>query len=101
MFDKSELQKAIKEIEKAPTTFDNAHKLSTLYSLYDREYSNSKQTVDVFVEEIIGYYGDTVLYKLIDGKNAESVWKIINELFDALEIVNPRLYDAVIRKLSG
>ena len=100
MLDKKELEKAIQECEDAPVSFDNAHKLATLYNLYDRQYSEKIPITETYIEEVIGYYGNTDFYKLIDGKQAESVWQVMNELMETLEVINPRLYEAVLRKLK-
>lgn len=103
MLTKRELEEAIEECEDAPVSFDNAHKLATLYNLYDRMYSEQQPMVrtEVFEEEVIGDYGDTELYRIVNGKRAEDVWQVMNELMETLMIVNPRLYDGVIRRLKG
>ena len=53
------------------------------------------------VEKTIDYFSDTEFGRLIDGRKASEVWPVIDELVsEALQAVNPRLYDAFIRKLT-
>lgn len=47
-----------------------------------------------------GYSSDTEFSAAVKGKNEASVWALIDELMATLEIVQPRLYNAVIRKLK-
>ena len=53
------------------------------------------------VEKTIDYYSDTDFGQLIDGRKASEIWPIVDELVsEALQTVNPRLYDAFIRKIK-
>lgn len=51
-------------------------------------------------EKIVDYPVDTEFGKLIDGQIAADVWNIMQELMDALQITNPKLYNFAIRKLE-
>lgn len=46
-----------------------------------------------------GYSSDTEFTAAIKGKNEVSVWAVIDELMSTLEAIQPRLYNAVIRKI--
>lgn len=46
------------------------------------------------------YESDTEFGRLIAGKNKADVWMVIDDLMTTLSIVNPRLYDSVIRKVN-
>lgn len=49
---------------------------------------------------IITYTSGTEFGRLIEGMDADEVWPVIDELIsDAIKALNPRLYDAVLRKL--
>lgn len=102
MFSKSELLDAIEELEMSPATYQNAEKLATFYSLYDHLYMkpepiNRVETID---EVIIGEYGDSEFMRMLSGKRSKDVWPIIDELMDAIHVLQPKLYDAVLDKLS-
>ena len=49
---------------------------------------------------IVTYESGTEFSELINGRNQEDVWPVIDELMDVLHAVNPRLYDGVMRKLD-
>lgn len=103
MLTKRELEKAIEECEGAPKSFDNIHKLATLYNVYDRMYSEKEvyPKVEMIDETVIGNYGDSEFLKVINGMYADDVWMLMDELMETLMIVNPRLYDGVMRRLKG
>lgn len=48
----------------------------------------------------VTYESGTEFSELINGRNQEDVWPVIDELMDVLHAVNPRLYDGVMRKLD-
>lgn len=46
------------------------------------------------------YNSQTEFGTLIDGKNQEDVWPIMDDLMNALSVVNPRLYNSVLNRLN-
>ena len=42
---------------------------------------------------------DSEFARLIDGKDQEKVWPVMDELMDTIKVIHPRLYDAVLQKL--
>lgn len=46
------------------------------------------------------FESDTEFGRLIAGKSKADVWMVIDDLMTTLSIVNPRLYDSVIRKIN-
>lgn len=44
--------------------------------------------------------GDSEFCKLVNGRNQSEVIPIIDELMSTLQVIQPRLYDAVLRKFS-
>ena len=51
------------------------------------------------VAPISGGNGKTFL--LANGMEYDKIWKIIAELMDTLQVINPRLYAGVIKKLKA
>ena len=51
------------------------------------------------VKETVEYYSDTEFAEAIEGKNAASVWAVIDELMTVLQAIKPGLYEGVLRKL--
>ena len=52
-------------------------------------------------QEALGQYGDSEFLRAVSGKDPEKVWAIMDDLMDALQVVNRRAYTNVIRKLDG
>ena len=53
------------------------------------------------VETTIDYSSDTAFGRMIHGRQASEVWPIIDELVsEAVQALNPRLYEAFMRKLK-
>lgn len=51
--------------------------------------------------EVIEYDSGTEFSAAIDGRYADEVLPILDDLMSTLQIVNPRLYASVMRKLEG
>jgi GGDEF domain-containing protein len=51
-------------------------------------------------EVIIGKYGDSEFMRVIEGKKAEDVWSVMDELLQTIQMLQPRLYNATIEKLK-
>lgn len=51
--------------------------------------------------ERLGRYGDSEFLQAVEGLDPESAWKLMDEHMDALQIINPRSYERVMRKLRG
>lgn len=52
------------------------------------------------VETTIDYYSDTEFSQAIDGRRADEIWPIMDELMSVLQATNPRLYAGVMRKIE-
>lgn len=54
------------------------------------------------VETTIDYYSDTEFGRLIDGRRSSEIWPIVDELVsEAVQVTNPRLYAAFLRKIQS
>ena len=49
----------------------------------------------------INYRGESEFASLVNGMNQDDAFKILDELMDTLQVINPRLYASVIRKLKS
>ena len=113
MFTKAELIDAINELEEGKHSIQNCEKLAAIYTVLDhlypkeqpqeynldRGYSRAAANVEN-VEQVIDDYGDTEFLNVISGRNARDMWLLMDELMTTLMVVNPRLYDSVIRKIQ-
>ena len=99
MINRTELERVIKECENGDVSYSNYEKLATFYTIYDHLYA-SRQVSDVRDEIVIGNHGNSDFLEAIAEKRAESIWRVIDELMDTLQITNPHLYDGVMRKIA-
>jgi hypothetical protein len=103
-----DLQDAIAECqgERRPNA-NTCIKLAAYLTIYDHLYPKKAeltaavpqtifQTVD---EDTIGDYGDSDFCRAINGRKAAEIWPVMNELMETIQIINPRLYDGVMRQL--
>lgn len=102
MFSRAEILNAIDELEMSPATYQNAEKLATFYALFDHLYVQQEpmSRIESIQEVIIGEYGDSEFMQAIEGKKAEDVWKVLDELLGIIKALQPRLYNATIEKLK-
>lgn len=98
-----EIDDAIREMEDAPHNFVTCQKLATFYLLreylsggeIERGYSGNAEP-----REVIGLHGESEFLRVVAGRNPAAVWSVLDELMGTLEVVNPRLYDGVMRRLD-
>lgn len=98
MLSKRDIERAINECESSISSYDDCKKLATFYAIYDHLYS--EDAVNQSEEIFVGDYGDSDFLKAISGKSAERMWRIVDELVEAIIVTNPRLYDGVMRKVA-
>lgn len=51
------------------------------------------------VDTHIRYTSDTEFSRMIDDRDPADIWPIMDELMSTIEVLMPRLYDGVMRKL--
>lgn len=102
MFSRAEIEKAIDELEESPATYQNAEKLATFYTLYDHLFTQKEpmNRIETIQEVIIEAYGDSDFMRIIDGKRADLIWNVMDELMQAIRMLQPKLYEATIEKLK-
>jgi hypothetical protein len=52
------------------------------------------------VETHIRTNGDSEFLKAVDGRKADKVWKLVDELVEAVKILHPRMYTTFINKVQ-
>lgn len=52
------------------------------------------------VETIVETNGDSEFLKAVDGRKSERVWKLMDELVEAVKILHPRMYSTFIDKIQ-
>lgn len=108
---KREIDREISEYEDGKLNRTNARDLASLYIVRDYLYPDSISAAfgvppagisrdGAATEERVGEYGETEFFRSIAGKPAPEAWRVVGELMDVLQMVNPRAYNGVMRKLS-
>lgn len=103
MFARTELEEAIKDLESRSKSFSDCEKLSALYTVYNQNFApkESKEMRTVYTETVIDDYGDSEFFSIIQGREAVDVWEVIDELMMTLQLLNPKLYHATLRKIDS
>lgn len=108
MVTRQELDEAIRECEAAPSSYDICRKLAIFYAVRDHLYGEDnvrtsaavEPRYEIIAEERIGDYGDSEFLQTVAGRYPADVWAVMDELMETLAVVNPRLYNGVMRRLE-
>lgn len=111
MITEQDLQEAIAECQgQRNPTANTCIKLAAFYTIRNELFGGSTpapEPVPAYsyaappdVEPEISINSDTEFAQLINGRNPDEIWPIMDELMTALHMMQPRLYDGVMRKLA-
>lgn len=107
MFSEAELIDAIDELTGGKHSIQNCEKLASIFTVLDHLYGRSQQSVDTGYsrdnrvnDDIIKKYGNSYFLSSIEGRNAKEVWLIVDELIEALGVLEPRLLSSFYEKLN-
>lgn len=101
MLTQKEVEEAISEFEKQPSSnLRTCEKLAALYTVYDHLFAPDEKTRSFSDEERISLHGDSDFLKAVRGKEAYSVWIVLDELMQTLRALDPKLYNAVMEKIE-
>lgn len=103
MITEKDLLNEIEECQKQPITDKKFERLASCFVVYDHlfgepydaMYSGAGQP-----ETIIQTNGGSDFLRAVNGKKAERVWLVIDELMEATKMLHPRMYDGVLRKIE-
>lgn len=116
MITEKEVEQAIQECMRDPITGNKRAVLADLIIIQDylfgeptraqevpqpmpmQSYSapQTLEQVEIYVET----NGDSEFLKVVNGRKAERVWPLINELVEAVKILHPRMYTTFIDKVQ-
>lgn len=90
--DLEEIEAEIQRLEQSKTTYDNCTKLAVLYSIRDHRGQ---------IKKIAEYNAQgSEFLQAAAGAPIEGLLDIIDEHLDAIEILHPREYSAIIRRIK-
>lgn len=104
MITEKDLQEAISECQgvKNPSA-QTCIKLAAFYTIKEHMYGNAPEDEGYSFsadERYIQYESDSEFGKLINGRKSDEIWAVIDEAMEALQVLNPRLYANIIRKIG-
>lgn len=111
MLNDKEIALWIARLETEDSSWTNYEKLAALYTIkahhngaenipHIAEYSASPAPVAARAD-VVGDYGDSEFLRAVASCPASDAWRIMDELMGTLQMVNPRAYNSVMRKLEG
>lgn len=115
MLDQQEINKEIARLEYEESSYPNYAKLADLYIIsaemeksnerieprYERLYSRTAAPAEIPAPQstVIIDAADSDFLKAVSGKSTGAAWKIMDELMESLQVMQPRTYSAVMRQL--
>jgi hypothetical protein len=63
--------------------------------------SGPPEPIENTQKNVIDYHGDSDFLTAIEGKYAEDIWPIMDELMESMQVLQPRIYDQVMRKVRN
>ena len=115
MITEKEIEQAIKECLREPVTGNKRAVLADLIIIQDYLFGEPMQSQEApqpipmqsysappmeQVENYIQTTGDSEFLKAVDGRKADKVWKLMDELVEAVKILHPRMYTTFIDKIQ-
>ena len=115
MITEKEIAQAIEECMRDPVTGNKRAVLADLIIIQDYLFGEPMQEREApqptpmqsysappmeQVENYIQTNGDSEFLKAVDGRKAERVWKLMDELVEAVKILRPRMYSTFIDKIQ-
>lgn len=111
MITEKELRQAIAECQQEPITGNKRSVLADLIIIQDYLFGAPKnsepapQPIASYSAEPLGYgdvietHGGSEFLDAVDGRKADRVWKLMDEMMEAIKILHPRMYASFIDKI--
>ena len=115
MITEKEVEQAIQECMRDPITGNKRAVLADLIIIQDYLFGGHTRTQEVpqpmpmqsysappmeQAEIYVETNGDSEFIKAVDGRKSERVWKLMDELVEAVKILHPRMYATFIDKVQ-
>ena len=115
MIPETDVLNAIGECMRDPITGNKRAALAQLFIIHDHLFGEPTRAQEVQqpmpmqsysappmeqVEIYVETNGDSEFLKVVNGRKAERVWPLINELVEAVKILHPRMYTTFIDKVQ-
>lgn len=106
MIREEDLQEAIAEMQgQRNPNASTCIKLAAFYTILDHVREKNVEEPVSFTgysyENRVGYESGSEFAQTIADLDMEDVWPVLDELMETLKVLQPKLYNGVIRKLDG
>lgn len=110
MITEQDLQEAIAECQgQRNPNANTAIKLAAFYTIRRELFGEEKDAEQPMYSyapppepsEIVGRYGGSEFLEAVDGKPIDGVMQIMDELMESMQVLQPRIYDSVMRKVTS
>lgn len=107
MITKHNLEEAIAECQgQRNPTANTCLKLAAFYTIRKELFGEEEKDVPMYSYapapvEMIERYGDSEFLEAIEGKSVSGVMSIMDELMESMKVLQPRIYDSVMRKVTN
>lgn len=101
MITEKDLQEAIAECHavKDPNA-NTCIKLAAYYTILDHMDDKESYSYAAGPSDVVVIDTGSAFAKLIDGRRQSEIWPLIEELLEAVQVINPRLYDGFMSRLE-
>lgn len=106
MITEKDLQEAISECQgQRNPNANTCIKLAAYLTIQKELYPKAEEPVQTYSymsgsADVIEFDSESEFAKMANGKSQDFVMPVIDELMEALNVLNPRLYESVLRKLQ-
>ena len=105
MITRHDLEEAIAECQgQRNPTASTCLKLAAFYTIRKELFGNSEELpvpMQSYAPEPVMNYGDSDFLRAIEGKPIDAVLGVIDELVDSVRVLQPRIYDSVMRRIEN
>ena len=110
MITKHDLDEAIAECQGQRNPDANTCiKLAAFYTIRHEMFGEEKEDEQLMhsyspppePSETVGRYGGSEFLEVAEGKSIEGVMLVMDELMESMQVLQPRIYDSVMRKITN
>ena len=105
MITEQDLQEAIAECQgQRNPNASTCIKLASYYTIQDHLFGKEEVEPATYSyasgTSEVNYNGSSEFAELVNGRDQQEVFNVLDELMETIKVINPRLYASVIRKLT-
>lgn len=108
MITKQDLEEAIAECQgQRNPTANTCLKLAAFYTIRKELFGEEKEVGQLYSYapppsvKMLEDYGESEFLQAVQGKSLDSVMQIMDELMESMQVLQPRIYDSVMRKVTN